>query len=1108
MQNNYNILINKLDAFIRKYYKNLVIRGSLYSVGSILLLYLFITLVEHFAHSGTYLRALLFFSFIIFNTVVILRLIIWPLLKTFRLGSVISHEKAAQIIGAHFPEVEDKLINVLQLKKMADHNDQTRALIEAGIEQKADLISPVPFKNAIDFKQNKKYLKFAVPPLLMLLLILLTSPGVITDSTKRIVHYQNTFERPAPFEFIILNEDLSSVQNKDLTLQVQTKGRELPAEVFIHINNNSFLLNKTSPSLHQYTFRNIQRNQQFWLSAAGYKSKAYEIKVWPKPTILHFDIELKYPAYTGKRNETQSNAGDIVVPQGTRAKWVFNTRETKNIHFLLNDSLHLLEAERQNHFSVEQRLMHDKTYSLFPENEFVMDTNAMTFTINVIPDAYPSIDVEVFQDSVYDKNLFFTGMIEDDYGFSHLNFRYRINRAGQREAEVPYENDLIEIDRNVRQQRFYYHFNLSQLPLEPGDEVSYFFEVWDNDAVNGSKSTKTPTFTYRTLTKREVQDRAQEQTRQLHRQMETAMRDARSIQQTIDDLNRRILEQKSLNWQDRKNIEELIQRAQELQKNTEQIQQQFENKEEWANQYHELNEDLMRKQEELNRLLEELMTDEMKALLQELEEMLDNLDRSKVKDMLDKMKFDMQDVETQIDRSLELMKQFEVEKMMTDAIEKLKSLAKEQQELAEQSQQRGADNEAILEEQQKLNEAFEDIQEQLDEMHQKNSALERPNKIEPTDAEQKAIEESMEESSRQLQRNNPRRASGSQQDASEQMQKLSEQLQQMHSQMMQDNLAEDAHALRMILENLLRTSFAQEDLMLALRHIRTTDPRYVNLIQEQNKIGEDLKMIEDSLIALSKRQMQIESFVTREMSDINSNLAKAVQNLVDRRVNEGASRQQFVMTHVNNLALLLSESLDNMVSQMQGASGSCPSSGCSSEGDQNGFKSLKEMQEALNQMLQDMKDGKQPQGSQGQSLSEQLARAAAQQQAIRNHLRQMAEELRQQGLDGQRELEQLQQDMEQTEADIVNRQITDRTIMRQQDILTRLLEHERAERERELDEQRESQQAKNQKFSNPADFFEYKRIKQKEEELLKTVPPSFSIFYRNKVNEYFYKFQD
>jgi hypothetical protein len=93
--------------------------------------------------------------------------------------------------------------------------------------------------------------------------------------------------------------------------------------------------------------------------------------------------------------------------------------------------------------------------------------------------------------------------------------------------------------------------------------------------------------------------------------------------------------------------------------------------------------------------------------------------------------------------------------------------------------------------------------------------------------------------------------------------------------------------------------------------------------------------------------------------------------------------------------------------------------------------------------------------------------------------------------------------MEQTEKDIVNRMISEQTLKRQQEITTRLLESEKAEREREQDEQRKSEEAKNAFHRNPSEFEEYKRMKLKEMELLKTVPPSLNSYYKQKVNDYF-----
>jgi hypothetical protein len=198
------------------------------------------------------------------------------------------------------------------------------------------------------------------------------------------------------------------------------------------------------------------------------------------------------------------------------------------------------------------------------------------------------------------------------------------------------------------------------------------------------------------------------------------------------------------------------------------------------------------------------------------------------------------------------------------------------------------------------------------------------------------------------------------------------------------------------------------------------------------------------------------------------------------------------------------------------------------------MQSMKQMQEQLNKQIEELKkalekgqkpggekpgnkpSGKKPgekggqggMGGQGQdgsqglpSLNQQLAKTAAQQEALRRQMQQMLDKIKKEG--GNNPGGNIADMMEQTERDIVNKQITQETMKRQQDILTKLLESDKAEREREQDEKRKSNEAKNQNLSNPKAFLEYKRLKEKEMELLNTLPPNLTPYYKEKVNTYF-----
>ena len=141
---------------------------------------------------------------------------------------------------------------------------------------------------------------------------------------------------------------------------------------------------------------------------------------------------------------------------------------------------------------------------------------------------------------------------------------------------------------------------------------------------------------------------------------------------------------------------------------------------------------------------------------------------------------------------------------------------------------------------------------------------------------------------------------------------MSESLFEMQQDMESDELGEDIETLRAILENLVRISFDQEALIDKLGTTNRNDPQYTQILDQQKSIKDNLLMVEDSLYALSKRQAMIESFVNKEISAINDNVDQAMDALNKRVISTARSKQQFVMTSVNNLALMLAESMKEM----------------------------------------------------------------------------------------------------------------------------------------------------------------------------------------------------
>ncbi len=1107
MNSAFDILLQKLDRFIRRYYLNQLIKGSLFFGAGLLILFILFVTIEYFGYLGTTARFILFYAFIGYNVFILVKYILLPFMGMIKIGRKITPEQAARIIGKHYKnELNDKITNVLQLKKYLHDNPENTALILAGIDQKTQRINPIPFHKALPLKSNLRLVPYVVMPMLIVLVFYILQPAFILEPASRIVQYETHFERPTPFSIHVISEK-TGFKNEDLEIIIKAEGHILPSEASLQINQGRYRMAPQRNGVFNHTIRNLQNDFSFFVDAGGYLFGPFYIEVYEKPAFNHFNINVSYPAYTGLVEDSYSNMGDLNVIHASEIEYTFFTNINSEILFLKNDKELKPEKVREGMHVVRLQAMESFNYTVYAHNEEHGKGDSLNYHVNVQADAYPRIAVEEHRDDVLIAHLFYRGNIEDDFGFTALNFNYRAmdQRQISREEDVPFMSEALEIDRNLRNQGFYHHFDLQSIYVQPGETIEIFFEVYDNDAINGPKSSKSRIFTYYIPTEEEILTERRRTEERVEEGLSEGIGEVQQAKDQIEELRKQLLDTDRVGWEQREILQELLDKKDQMEEMIRDLSEQKKETETRTEQFKESNEKIKQKQEELQKLFDDVLTDELKELFDKIREELDNLGRDDVYELLDQMEFELKDLELQMDRTLEMFRQFAMERLLEESIDRLDRLSDEQKILEEETTEGDQGSDALSEEQESINEAFDKISEMMEEFRETNEKLQRPKPIEDTSTEEQQISKDLQDALEQLQQDNNQMAAPLQQDAGQKMQDLSAKLKQMQQDMFSQQLAEDARAIRMILENLLRTSFAQEDLMQETRQANVNDPRFPDMLREQRKIQSDLQMIEDSLIALSKRQMAIQSFVNREIAEIHLQLRHGIEQMINRRRHQTASRQQLVMTHINNLALLLNESLQDIQQQM------AMGEGMGDEPQQGGggmsFQDLRQMQEQLNELLQQLQQGEQPMpgetGEGGMGMSEQMARMAAEQEAIRNKLKEITDDMRNQGMEVGQEFDQLQRDMERSELDMLRKQLSRQTMLRQEEILTRLLEHERAELIREQEERREGTTAKEWDLSNPEDFFEYNRIREREVEMLRSLPPGLRPFYRSLVEKYF-----
>ncbi len=1127
MNKQYSNLISKIEVFIRKYYKNQLIKGVILSLSLIISFFLLAISLEHIIHFGTTLRQIIFYLYLFTAFVIFFYYIFIPIAGLIRIGKRLSKEEAAKIIGTHFNDINDKLLNTLQLQKNLEKNtSQENTILNLAIEQKSEELSPIPFQTAISFNVNKKYLKYIIPPVLIILFLGVYSPNTIIEPSNRLIKYDTKFVEKAPFKFQIINSNMNCLYGEDFILKAKITGSTIPEEVFIVIDNYPFKINRISNIELNYLFKKLTSSKTFYFKAGKFNSIEYTINVNPSPKIISFSIKVDYPKYLNKKSEIIKNAGDISIPEGSRIKWKFNTKDINKLSIILPKYNYILNPENNIIETKSIRFVNNFKYSLHAENEYSKNSDTLNYGVEVIKDQFPRIKIKSYKDSLNDKLLYFQGEILDDYGFSSLVFKWKsINNSTE-----AYNFKKIEFNSNNTSQRFYYYINIDSLNVEAGETINYFFEVKDNDGVNGHKSATSIMQAIHKKSFEEIDSLRNQNNEELKDKMEESLEQAQKINKKVEKLNKELVDKKNLDWKDKKQLKELVDEYQKMLKNIEEIKQKQEKSAKQNKELTKEDERLLEKQQKLQELFEKLMTPEMKEMLEEMQKMVEEeMKKEEAQEMLKKMETDNEELEKELDRNLELFKQMEFDQKLQEAINKLDSLQKKQEELSEKVKDNKLGKEEAQKEQEKLNKEFEEFKKKLEEAKKSNENLEKPNKMEDMEKEQSEIQKKMDESSEKLDNDKKKSASKMQKSASESMKKMSDKLKEMQMEMEMESNSENMEDMRDILSNLIEVSFAQENLLDKTQNTLRSDPKYPGLISKQKKLNQDFKMIEDSLTSLSKRQSSISPMVTKELSSINRDMKSSLNLLLDMNTIGYAGRntkkiaigkQQSIMTSVNNLALMLSEALEQMQKQQQeqkgkSGKGSCKKPKPGSSG--SSMKSMRQMQEALNKqmkrMQKDMKKGKGPkgkkkgkgkQGSGGEKMSEEMSRMAAQQELIRKKLQAKHNALKKAGRGKEAQgLNKAIKDMEQNETDLVNSLILRESMIRQQEIVTRLLEAEKAEREQKQEETREAKTGEDRKHKNPPQLEKFLDQQNKEIELLKTIPPNLKPFYKKKVNEYF-----
>jgi hypothetical protein len=1108
-----------------------MLRGGLVLLICLLVFVLSASIGEYFLFLPASIKVVLVLLLMLLGGGALVGWVLLPLSKMMKLGKVISHEQAAVIVGKHFPEISDKLLNILQLKKQTE-GYFSRELVEASIEQKSNQISVFPIAKAVDFSLNKKYLKYLLPLVGVCVLIFVFYPSIFIDASVRLLQPTKTFEKPAPFAFHIESMPLQAIRNNDFTLKVLVEGATLPADVYVAMEGDKVIMQPVDKKHFQYSFKNVTEPIKFKLFAAGFYSKEFKLKVAQKPVMKDFQMKFIYPEYTGKKQESKNSLSDVTVPEGTTIIWAYNTEHTDAVGIQFGHSAEQMLATNAGRYTHEARILTDTNYTVTLYNNTSNVKESFQYHIQVIQDQFPVIQIQEFKDSVTGKQILLTGTFGDDYGISKSVFHHEILNAQNQKLQT--KELPLKVEKDLLTQ-FQQYFDIAALELLPGQKVNYFVEVWDNDGVHGSKTTRSETMTYLMYTPNQLDSAINANSKQINSGLSNSSQQTKQMQTDVREMQNKMLQSDKMDWEQQQSLQELAKQQQDIQNNLENIKKRFEEEMQQSKQK-DYSDDLKEKQEDLKQQLDNVLNNELKEQMKKLEDLMAKLNKENAFQEMKQMEEENKLFNMDLERMKELMKKMEMQMRMEDLANKMDKLAQKELDLKKETELKQKSSEALSKAQEELKKELSDaMKEQMKDINELNKQSKEHQDMSNAEQNAKDAQENMEESEQQLNQNQNGKASQSESKASDNLKQMAASLSKMAGGMEMEQIDIDIKAVRQLLSNLMRLSFDQESLMNKSKNTAVSSPLYLNNIEEQKTLHDNSLMIRDSLFSLSKRMFKLAKTVNKETTEMERNMLASLIAFEDRKVGESITHQQYVMTKTNNLALMLNEILSNLM-QMQSQSqsqsdkqGSCkkPGGKTPKPGSGKQLSDIISQQQQMGGSMQQMQ-GQQQQGKQGDKEgkegkqgdkegksrnqnskesngeygnSEQLARMAQQQAAIRRQLQSLLNS--KSGTGVAKELREIQDKMDRNEIDLVNRRLSNELIQRQKEIMTRLLETEKAMRQQEQDEKRSSNTA--QEIAKPVPSELQKHVDEKVNlmEYYKTIPPQLKPYYKSLVEKYF-----
>ena len=1031
-------------------------------------------------------------------------------------------------VGDSFPELRDRLRNAVDLMTQHPTEFHSRELADAYIESIFATAARFPVASTLRYRVGKKTELYFAGTFGLGIILFLLLPTKIPSSIIKVANF--SYKYVSPPAFLINVQPGNTELSRGDTLKAKVKlglaaaGRFPLFVTFLdrYVGEEDFerhQVKETSTGEYDFSLPNVRSPLEYFVQVGSEKSEHYRVKVVDLPIVQSFLVRLVYPSYTGKGTENlDPDIGDFTALIGTRAEYTLTANKNLNSAWIefgsdtnATNGARLQLAVDGNSASGSFWVTHSATYSLrLLDVDSLRNRDPIRYSIQAVADQYPTCQIVYPGRDVNlnrDLQLPLRIVISDDYGFTKLLLEYRLISSKYVPPEKNYH--LIEIalpSKGPGKQDVSYTWDLNPLNLVPEDVISYHATVFDNDMVNGPQATNSSEYTVRLPSLNEAFAQADSEHSELISRTEQALNLSDNLNQQFQQMSEDMKTlNKQMTWEQKKKMQNTVQKFDSLQKKIEDIKKQAESMTEKMLENKLLSPKTLDKYLELQKAIQEINSPEFQAALQRLRRAINSLNPDQVRQAVQNFKVNEEMLRQSIERTLSLIKRVEIEQKLDELQQRTAQMINQQDSLRKSTAEADSKNAEVKRE---LSDRQSEVQKEFSRTNKVMSDLrklmsqfskEMPiNKLDQASQElqNSQVTQKMQASEQQLSQGQFSNSAESQKQIASSLQKFQQQLSETQKQMLQNQERETVNTLRKAQQNLLQISKEQEELRTqSNQSIETYSPGARSLAKKQYELMQQLNNAAQQMTQLSDKSFMVTPQMGRRIGDAYSQMNDALKQLQNRygQTSSATGSQKNAMGSMNEAVMSIQSTLQSMMNG-QGGAGNFPSL-------LQQLQQLAGQQQGLNALTGQL-------GQRGGLTMQQqaeLSRLAAQQGIIRKSLEQLNHEFEQSESRDRvlGDLNAISSDMKKVERDMQNKNITQQTIQRQNKILTRMLDASRSINQQNYENVRLSKAGKNIFQQSPAQLNLSNSNSEQEQELLRLIRKNFPPEYQRVILRYY-----